>query len=81
MNLGELIVGLRSCKADARVCFDFPSWMGPDGLHSYRGYYDQPALGFKYQGFPDEYLTAHAYADQLEAALAETHYGYKGGAY
>jgi hypothetical protein len=81
MTIGELIDALRKCEKNTPVFFDFPSYRQPDGIISYRGYYDQPAISFVAGHWDDEDKKAHAFADQLERELKETHCGYKGGDY
>lgn len=74
-KLGVLIRQLSSCKPEAPVYFDFCDLV-PDGIESYRGYYDQLAIGWK------EAREAPTVADvlaMLRGAVGKTFMGYKGG--
>lgn len=86
MTLGELIEAMRvhaRNSPDRVVRFDFVHFQ-PDGFHSYRGYYDQVALGYAWPGHnPDgrdrEDVTTGRFLDECKAAAAATFHGWKGG--
>jgi hypothetical protein len=76
-TLGYLIERLERLPQDAVVCYDFVYLM-PKGIHSYRGYYEQLALGYTDEGESpkvSELLTL------LKDANGKTFTGYKGGEY
>lgn len=76
LNLGQLICKLKKCKSDAKVRFDFGGFV-PDGLDSYRGYYNQLALGF----CEDKEVTVAELLLEARATLGKSFSGYKGGDY
>jgi len=78
MTLGALIQQLASCAPNADVRFDFCGFV-PKGLASYRGYYDQLALG--YANCQDERTTVEKLLTELRGAVGKTFHGYKGGNY
>lgn len=81
-TLGQLIDALEVRPADQGVCFDFCGCV-PRACDSYRGYYDQLALGW----IADEYdakergalATVGELLADLKAAIGKTFTGYKGG--
>src|SRR5690349_11668129 len=76
MTLGELIEALKRKDPDRTVSFDFV-YFRPTGIHSYRGYYDQLALGYTADGE----ITVKALLEMLRDANGKTFEGYKGGNY
>lgn len=44
-DIDQILTELRTCKPDAEVLYDFPPHQFPTDVASYRGSYDQPALG------------------------------------
>lgn len=74
ITLGELIDALEKCKPESGVQFDFCG-MTPDGVDSYRGYYDHLAIGHKDEGA----VTAGELLAELRAAVGKVFEGYKGG--
>lgn len=84
MRLGELIAALKAMPKKhedgepVRVYFDFCGLI-PDGLASYRGYYDHLALGHTNQRERDNTIEA-VLSDCLKADGA-TFTGWKGGTY
>lgn len=76
MNIGQLIDVLERKDPDKYVEFDFVHFT-PRGVHSYRGYYDQLAIGYERGGNMKvgELLTT------LRDAVGKTFTGYKGGEY
>ncbi len=78
MTLGKLITKLKSRDGDAVVCFDFCS-LTPTSFRSYRGYYEQLALGYSlHEG---AVMTASQLRESAIACLNSTFTGYKGGEY
>lgn len=76
-TLGELISTLKRKNLDASVKFDFGGFV-PDGIDSYRGYYEQLAIGYK----PGKEKVSIADLIKLcEDANGETFAGWKGGEY
>lgn len=76
MSLGELVDALNRLPAGSKV------WLGsgrfrPQGLRSYRGYYEDLALGWCI-GEPRD---ARALANELHEAIGCDFEGYKGGTY
>lgn len=82
LNLGELIDVLAARPKDQTVRFDIGS-LYPTRLMSYRGYYEQLALGYMdrddkgSKGFPN----VDAVLAELRSAIGATFTGYKGGEY
>ena len=82
MILGALIDALKPLKPDTAVSFDF-AFLDPTDFDSYRGYYDQLALGFTGGRHSDgwaEIKVAELLA-KAEAAVGKTYEGWKGGDY
>lgn len=75
MTLGEIIQILSRKDPDKTVTFDFVHFR-PAGIHSYRGYYDQLAIGY---GHDD--ITVSGLLDLCRSAVGKTFQGYKGGDY
>lgn len=78
MTLGAMIRALEHCKPDAIVRFDFCG-MVPGQLDSYRGYYEELALGFKDSSNGD--VTVSDLLAELNRANGKTFTGWKGGDY
>lgn len=90
LNLGELIQKLEKCeltwreeKEPKNVCFDFGTAI-PTTLDSWRGSYDELALGYKLSGYDnnDEHFsktTAEALLNELKSAIGKEFTGWKGG--
>lgn len=77
MTLGAFIKALEACPQDAGVSFDFGGCY-PTEFASYRGSYEQLALGF------DDKIVRPTVANLLARAkesLGKTFEGYKGGDY
>lgn len=79
ITLGELIDSLKRCKPDEAVRFDF-CMTTPTTLDSYRGYYEDLALGWTAQENYPEPLVA-TFLAYLKSMLGKTVHGYKGGEY
>jgi hypothetical protein len=84
LTLGEIIAKCEAIKAkgyklhdgsDPRVYFDF-AHLRPTALASWRGSYDELALGFEEDG---ESRTLGEFIEMLKCADGETYTGYKGG--
>ena len=86
MTLGEFIRALQRQPQDEVVKYDFVHF-GPTTLASYRGYYEQLALGYEECGRVHrrderyEYPTVAALIAHCEDALGKTFHGWKGGEY
>lgn len=73
LTLGELIAALKPLDKDKAVRFDFVHFK-PHGIHSYRGYYEQIALGYGH-----DHITVAQLLELCSGALGKTFEGYKGG--
>lgn len=80
MKLGDLIRHLEGCKPEASVYFDFCDTI-PTGIGSYRGYYDQLALGWRICEYGAEPPKVADVLKWLREACGATFTGYKGGEY
>ena len=85
MTLGEFIRALQRQDEDEPVKFDFVHF-GPTTLASYRGYYDQLALGYEECGrmrrdMQYDYPKVKELIAHCEAAIGKTYTGWKGGDY
>lgn len=78
MSLGQIIRRLECCAEDAEVYFDFCSIV-PTTLMSYRGYYDQLALGFKLLEKMSDTVKVKDLLKILREGNGKTFEGYKGG--
>jgi hypothetical protein len=86
MTLGEIIKGLEDIanksreyeEGDLAVRYDFCN-LKPTHLDSYRGYYDQLALG--YSDGCGEGDTLKGILKEFKSAVGKEFYGYKGGTY
>jgi hypothetical protein len=76
MTLGNLIDILERKEPDKPVMFDFVHFR-PKGIHSFRGYYYQLAIGYT----TDEDMTVGKLLQMLKDADGKTFTGYKGGEY
>lgn len=76
MTVGELIATLQRKDPEAWITFDFVHFR-PKGIHSYRGYYEDLAIGYESGGD----CTVADVLKWLEDANGQTFYGYKGGEY
>lgn len=78
MILSDLIEELKGCDPEHNVFVDkCPIMIGPKGVDSYRGYYDQLAIDVG----EDSYMTVKDLLELLEKAIGKTFTGYKGGSY
>lgn len=78
MTLGELITALKRKDPERPVYFDFVHFQ-PKGIHSYRGYYDQLAIGYNNEAGYN--MRVSELLPLLRDALGATFQGYKGGDY
>ena len=76
ITLGVLIELLQRAPQEDYLFFDF-SHLIPCGLNSYRGYYDDCAIGFKEEGL----ALVCDFTDYLLSKIGTTMTGYKGGDY
>lgn len=74
MTLGELIDTLKRKDPDAVMTFDFVHFR-PRGIHSYRGYYEDLAIGYESGG---ECKVGQLLPKLIEAC-GKDFMGYKGG--
>lgn len=79
MRLGAMIDMLKAMPQHENVFYDFGN-IEPTTLDSYRGYYDQLALGYNDDGSREPITVATLLAD-CEQAVGRTYSGYKGGDY
>lgn len=77
MTLGELIKTLKRKDQDKYITFDFVHFRPAGGVHSYRGYYEDLAIG--YESGRDTKVAE--VVKWLEEAEGKSFYGYKGGEY
>jgi len=78
VNLGELIDLLKVRPKDHYIRFDFGNLV-PTKCDSYRGYYDDLAIGFDETNYPNP--TVDVVLKDLKAAVNKEFTGYKGGEY
>jgi hypothetical protein len=78
MTLGKLITKLKSRDGEAGVYFDFCNLI-PTSFNSYRGYYEQLALG--YTDDMQAQMTVSRLRESAIECLDDTFTGYKGGEY
>lgn len=89
LSLGELIkeieeAGLLNSNGEPKsICYDFGTAI-PTDLDSYRGSYDELALGYKLTGYDSDVnhfsdITAQALLEKLKSAIGATYTGWKGG--
>src|SRR4051812_47710015 len=79
LTLGELIAELENLPGKAVIEFDFGGAV-PTRVDSYRGYYDQLALGYDGTYGASLPTVADLLAD-LKSAVGKTFQGWKGGDY
>jgi len=80
LTLGELIDALKRCNQDASINFDFCMFV-PAGLRSYRGYYEDLALGFETGDRGYDMRKVGSLVGHLEDCMYALFEGYKGGHY
>jgi hypothetical protein len=75
MTLGELLRALKRYDQDKYIAFDFANFSPAHGVHSYRGYYEDLAIGCD-SGVETKVAEVVKW---LEDAIDNSFYGYKGG--
>ena len=80
MTIGELISALKRKDQDASIRFDWIYTIPSGGVHSYRGYYEDLAIGYGKANYKDDPKVADV-VRWLGDALGKTFQGYKGGEY
>jgi hypothetical protein len=83
MTLGEFMAALRRQDQDELVKFDFVHF-GPTTLQSYRGYYEDVALGYEecgrmHRNAQYEYPKVRELLAHCEATIGTVFSGWKGG--
>lgn len=76
ITLGDLIAALQKAPENVPVYFDW-CYMRPTDFNSYRGYYEDLALG--YADTPHTRVTAGELLERAESAVGTYMEGYKGG--
>jgi hypothetical protein len=77
MTLGELLRALKRCDQDKYIAFDFANFMPADGVDSYRGYYEDLAIGYAH-GVDTKVADVVKWLEEAEGKIFD---GYKGGEY
>jgi hypothetical protein len=88
-SLGEFMNEIENCGTtkdngeEKDVCFDFGSAV-PTSLDSWRGSYNELALGYKLSGYDNNAehfstITAKGLLAELKSAIGKTYTGWKGG--
>jgi hypothetical protein len=82
MTMNQVIAALKELAPERPVVFSFAD-IAPTTVASYRGYYDQPALGWEPTGYDGDARPpeAEALIEQLEGAIGTIFTGWKGGDY
>lgn len=78
VSLGDLIEALKCRDQEQEVYYDFGGF-APEGIGSYRGYYEHLALGFAEDADRIKPIAVAALVALLESANGKTFEGYKGG--
>lgn len=73
----QLINEIKKLKRDTAIRYDF-GYFSPVGFHSYRGFYEDVAIGFEYR---QDNLMAMDFLKQLKNMLGKEIHGWKGGTY
>lgn len=76
MTVGALMEALTQYEDSDEVAYDFV-YMRPTTLDSYRGYYEDLALGYTSEGS----ITVRELKELLSSSMGKTFHGYKGGEY
>jgi hypothetical protein len=79
LTLGDVIDALERCERNSWVRYDFGNLV-PDGLRSYRGYYEQLALGWREIGGKKAIIVSDL-LQECKQAVGLIFTGYKGGRY
>lgn len=78
MDIKTLIILLENYDQNKEVRFDFPGYCAPNGFNSYRGYYEQLAIGYERTN-PTCLNTVGKFLEGLKETIGKTFTGYKGG--
>lgn len=83
LTVGQFIDALKKMPQSEAIKFDFVHF-GPSTLESYRGYYEDVALGYEECGYtrrlvPYSYPTVEELRYHFEAMLGKVFCGWKGG--
>jgi hypothetical protein len=79
LKYGEFITALERMPADEPVKFDFVHF-GPTRINSYRGFYEDAALGYQRPDDSDyEFPTVEELVRRLTSVLGHVFEGWKGG--
>lgn len=83
LTAGELLNRLSTVALaaddDARVVFDFCGF-APSGFGSYRGYYEDLAIGYEKPEYP-RVVRLRDFIQGLRGMIGQSIHGYKGGSY
>lgn len=77
LTMGELITLLKNCQNNEEIYFNFPGQF-PTTFDSYRGYYDEIALGHGHYEYPHP-ITRDILIQRIEEAMGPVFTGWKGG--
>lgn len=80
LTIGQLISCLEDGPSDHPVRFDFGNFV-PTSVHSYRGFYEDLAIGYVARDGNHFHIYVSEMLDLLRAAVGQLHCGYKGGLY
>lgn len=80
MTIGELVNTLKRKDQDASVRLDWIYTVPKGGVHSYRGYYEDLAIGYGEMDFKTDPKVSDV-VKWLEDAIGKDFFGYKGGEY
>lgn len=75
LNLGQFIKKLEEQPQNNMITFDFVYFV-PEGIHSYRGYYDQMAIGYTRK---NDWPKVSEVLSFCKDAIGKYFTGYKGG--
>ncbi len=84
LTLGQFINMLENVSKDHKdeektIRYDF-GYFEPNGIHSYRGYYDQLALGYEIKEYGEETKVSDV-LKYCKNAIGKSFVGWKGGEY
>ena len=81
MTIGDVISALEKASGEAVVRFDFGGTY-PTTVDSWRGAYDEAAIGFSSDRYADTSVTVEEVLAELHSAIDGREYGgWKGGSY
>lgn len=76
LTLGMLINKLEEVDSEKPIYFDFV-YFAPNGVHSYRGYYEELAIGYS----KEKEVIVKDFLDLLKSSVGKYFTGWKGGEY